>query len=333
MCSVMSAHRTSATTTLRHAEALSCPGGLAAAICFGIVLLGCAGEHKGGRYVSLRSARKSLVAAFEQGDTLEVYTRDWPGEENTQPLLAVISRDEAPDRWEAFIDAARRAGPRTHHRGLPILWIRIRAGRKVLASGWAYPPADEIALWLPSDQVAAAVVGPAFNDLLSPIHEETKKAMEKAYAEYAEDDNSSSITTLQEPALLSFEEVKARFVTLFQNCDYINIHAPEENSMGVNVRKEGREAWQIMTKAIAEAEKGWAIPGGQAEVYIWCEDPEAPSRLIELHYVAGIVGATHRYYGGNVHTLHAGPAFKQGLDSILTIAREEERRGKQSGGQ
>jgi hypothetical protein len=123
-----------------------------------------------------------------------------------------------------------------------------------------------------------------------------------------------------QPELPALGETKDRIVQLFHDCNYINIHAPGEDSMGVNVQGEGREAWQMMTDAVEEAEQGWAIPG-QPEIYIWCQTPEAEWRLVELHYAGGVIGSPDSDLGGNVRTLRPTRAFKKGLDLMLSQAR------------
>jgi len=312
---------------VRHTTCRGLSGVLELTVAAVLLVSGCSAGRQDAGGFSLHSAREDLVALFEQSDTLEIYTTQWPNDQGEEHLLLSISRADQMDRWQGFIHDAGQAGPESHHEGIPWLEMRLRSGDHVLARASAYPAyphASELAFRFPAvlQGVALTVEGD-----LSNIVQECQRQLDAAVL--ANSPPSTDNITAEVPPLPSFEETKARMVKLFADCDYINIHAPGENSMGVNVREQGRESWQMMAEAVQDAEKGWAIPG-QPQIYIWCETPDAPGTLFELNYIAGILGSPDRRFGGNVQTIRPNPSFQQALQAVLTMAREKEKREQQT---
>ena len=280
-----------------------------------LLLHGC-GRHQpeAGDY-DLATTREIMAAAFEQADTIEIYTLRWPGEFGKEHLVRSISRGDSPEFWERALGGLSRAAPRTVANGyVPEIHVRLRAGGRALAKGWAIPRADELGFHLPGGE-KIVVCSTEVAELLRPFDEQVLEAQALAYPAPPEP---------TEPPLPSFAEVHQRMIELFRKCDYINVHAPGENSMGVDVRGEASEEWRTMTKAVEEASKGWAIPGGRPEVYIWCDVPDRPSDLIELDCVGGVLGSPRGELGGNVQTLRPAESFRQALESLLRRAREKE---------
>lgn len=273
------------------------------------------------------SARDSFVSLFEQADTLEIYAVQLPDDEERDHLLVSISRADDVDRWERFIDEAGQAGPESRHEGIPWLEMRLSSGDHMVAAASAYPAfphASELAFRLPGAMQGVAVtVEGGLNNIVQECQQQAD-AIVLANSPMSTDQMSGGVEPLP-----SFEETKARMMKLFAECDYINVHAPGENSMGVNVREEGRDAWEMMAAAVEEAERGWAIPG-QPEIYIVCEPAGAPGRPVELHYVGGILGCPAGDLGGNVCTLRLPAHFKRGLDSLLAICRETQREDQEA---
>jgi hypothetical protein len=283
-----------------------------------LLLHGCGRNRANAGDYDLATAREIMAAGFEQADTVEIYTLTWPGEYGKEYLVRSISRADNPEFWERAIIGLRRAAPRAVANGcVPEIHIRLRAGGQTLATGWAIPPVDEIGFYLPGNQ-KIVVCSAEVAELLRPFHDQVVES--QALGNPRPPDPS-------EPPVPSFAEVHQRMIELFRGCDYINVHAPGENSMGVDVRGEASEEWRTMTKAVEEASKGWAIPGGRPEVYIWCDVAETPSDLIELHYVGGILGSRRGELGGNVQTLRPTASFRQALESLLRRAREKEGSG------
>ncbi|UCG88147.1 MAG: hypothetical protein JSW71_06285, partial [Gemmatimonadota bacterium] len=252
-----------------------------------------------------------------------------PDKEGRERLLVSISRADQVDRWQGFIQHVGQAAPESHHEGIPWLEVRLRSRDHLVAAASAYPAfphASELAFRFPAAvQGVAVTVEGDLNNIVQECQQQVDAIV------LANSPLSTDGIAAEAGALPSFEETKARMVKLFEECDYINIHAPGENSMGVDVCEEGREAWEMMTAAVAEAETGWVIPG-QPQIYIWCETPDAPGRLNELNYIAGILGSPDPHYGGNVRTLRPAAAFGEGLDYILAAAREKEEKREQQQG-
>jgi hypothetical protein len=287
---------------------------------------GCQTGSRGAQKAEAPADREAIISLFEQADALEIYTTAWPGEEEDEErLLATVLHSDDPARWAALADSLRRAGPSRRHMGISILGLRLRAGDVIVADGSAYPPVGDVCLRAAG--AASGVrftVGSPFNDLLVPHHERVTQAT-------AAGCSGPPPAPEEEPAPIpTFEEVKARMVDFFRGCVYINVRAPGENSMGVDVRQEARREWQMMTKAVENAEEGLAIPGAP-EILILCEMPDASNRLIELYYVGGMLGGADRELGENVRTLRPSPEFKKGLDSILAMARARRRLEESSG--
>ncbi len=292
-----------------------------------LVLAGCGGNRAQPRGSDLEPARTTFLSFFEKADSLQVYTLRWPGESEREHVLTTVSRRDSPELWSKFLEGVRSAGAKgAYHGGIPIIHIRLLASERALVQGWAFPPAHEIGLYLP-DGKRTSLIAPALDKFFQPLHDEVTEA--RARASGIQPLPATSHARPREE-LATFEETKSRMIRLFRNCSYLNVHAPGENSMGVDVRQEAEDAWEAMTKAVEDAKKGWAI-SGRPEVYIWCESADAPGRPVEVNYIAGVLGSTDPGLGANILTLRVGLSFEEALNFILAMARERERREQQDG--
>lgn len=291
--------------------------GILVALC-GIAMLSGCQTSRGGN----RSPRGIVVSLVEQADSLEIYTLTWPAEREEEHKLELISVASTPERWAELVDALADAGPKTtQHGGLPEVYIRLRAGEAVLAEGWAFPPTGELGLYLP-DGGRVALEGAGLGEFFRSHHESLLTAQTSAYADQlAAADAQPNASQAQR--LPDFDEVKQRISLLFPSTVYVNIHAPGENSMGVDVTKEARVDWETMTRAVEEATEGWAIIGSP-DVFIMCEPRDHPERLIVLNYVAGVLGCDDPVLGGNIVVLRPASPFGDALDSMLARARSRE---------
>lgn len=270
-----------------------------------------------------RSPRGIVMSLVEQADSLEIYSVTWPEDRREEHRLEVVSAASTPERWAELLDAVANAGPRTtQHGGLPEAYIRLRAGEAVVAEGWTFPPTGEFGLYLP-DGGRVALEGAALGEFFHSYHERLLTGHRNSRAdELAAADAQPDASLVQR--LPDFDEVKQRISLLFRSTVYVNIHAPGENSMGVDVTKQAPVDWETMTRAVEEATEGWAIIGSP-DVFIMCEPRDHPERLIVLNYVAGVLGCDDPALGGNIVVLRPASPFGDALDSMLARARSRER--------
>ena len=294
---------------------------VAATICAAVWLAGCRSEQSRNCHVSARDARSDLVLALRDSDTLEVYTKVWPGEKGQDRMVAVLSRKSDPKRWEAYIEAADQARPREMHQSSPYLLLRLRSEGRLMAMGWADPGAKEVGLFLPKNRLAALTVPPVLVSTFQPYYDQVSRALSGSPDAPKHQKETTDLSSAPFP---SFGEVKARMVKLFYDCEYANICLPGRGSIGINTQEEGKDAWDLMTLGVEEAEAGRAIVG-EAELVLLCETREQPGYLIQLQYVGGYLGASDRDLGGNIRTLKPSPAFREGLEQLRVVAEERQR--------
>ena len=122
----------------------------------------------------------------------------------------------------------------------------------------------------------------------------------------------------QAPEIPSFEEVKVRMVAAFRKCDNLNLHAGGK-TVFIRARAEGREAWEMMTRAVEGATPGWVL-GHDPEVSINADSGEPEWDWFIFSYTEPILGSDRPEYGGNRRTLKVGPEFAEGLDRLYETA-------------
>lgn len=122
------------------------------------------------------------------------------------------------------------------------------------------------------------------------------------------------------PSSDPFPAFKEQMTRLFRDCTYINLSVPGHQLVGVNPREEGRLQWEMLTREIEHAERGWAMIRSPQSVVICCETPENVSRMVEVLYVGGVVGPE-----GSPVSLKVGTQFGKGIDGLLAIGERRER--------
>ena len=122
------------------------------------------------------------------------------------------------------------------------------------------------------------------------------------------------------PSSDPFPAFKEQMTRLFRDCTYINLSVPGRQGVGVNPREEGRVEWEMLTREIEHAERGWAMIRSPQSVVICCETPENVSRMVEVLYVGGVVGPE-----GSPVSLKVGTEFGRGIDGLLAIGERRER--------
>ena len=134
----------------------------------------------------------------------------------------------------------------------------------------------------------------------------------------------------QAPEIPSFEEVKERMVAAFRACDSLNLHAGGKTVV-IRARAQGREGWEMMTRAVEEATPGWVL-GRDPEVSIDADSGEPEWDWFVFSYTEPILGSDRPEYGGNRRTLKVGPEFAEGLDRLYEAAGADVRPAGERGG-
>jgi len=286
------------------------------AVCFSSVFIGCRAKQPRKGPADLASARERLVAVFQQADTLELYTIYWPGEEDVEHSLGTITRQEDPGRWEAFLDNLRRAGPKSHHQGIPLVLIRVRAGGQILATGCAYPPTGELSLRLPERNPVSVTVRDPLNGLLYSYHKRVELALRQSRPA------ASSEQARPEPEppapLPTVEEVRQRMVAILEECIWANFGRAGRDVVEILPRANHKQAWNLLLQGVREAKPGLAVPGWPPDHFLLCEVPTGggQSEMHMLLFKDGMLASEEPYLGRMARTIKPGPQFLQGLEAL-----------------